>query len=31
MVYVDLGRLPGTKVYKLPDDMSLRLARWPSR
>ena len=25
MVYVDLDDLPGTKVYKLPDDMSLRL------
>jgi threonine dehydrogenase-like Zn-dependent dehydrogenase len=25
MVYVDLGELPGTKVYKLPDDMPLRL------
>jgi threonine dehydrogenase-like Zn-dependent dehydrogenase len=25
MVYVDLGQLPGTKVYKLPDDMPLRL------
>lgn len=24
-VYVDLGMLPGTKIYKLPDDMSLRL------
>ena len=24
-VYVDLGMLPGTKVYKLPDDMPLRL------
>ena len=24
-VYVDLGELPGTKVYKLPDDMSLLL------
>lgn len=24
-VYVDLERLPGTKVYKLPDDMSLML------
>ncbi len=24
MVYVDLGELPGTKIYKLPDDMSLR-------
>ena len=24
-VYVDLDMLPGTKVYKLPDDMSLRL------
>jgi threonine dehydrogenase-like Zn-dependent dehydrogenase len=24
-VYVDLDALPGTKVYKLPDDMSLRL------
>src|ERR1700709_2621338 len=24
-VYVDLGELPGTKIYKLPDDMSLRL------
>ncbi len=26
MVYVDLDMLPGTKVYKLPDDMSLKLA-----
>lgn len=25
MVYVDLDELPGTKIYKLPDDMSLRL------
>ena len=25
MVYVDLGELPGTKVYKLPDDMPLVL------
>ncbi len=25
MVYVDLDDLPGTKIYKLPDDMSLRL------
>ncbi|NJO37959.1 MAG: alcohol dehydrogenase catalytic domain-containing protein, partial [Rhizobiales bacterium] len=25
MVYVDLGELPGTKIYKLPDDMSLLL------
>ena len=25
MVYVDLGMLPGTKIYKLPDDMPLRL------
>jgi threonine dehydrogenase-like Zn-dependent dehydrogenase len=25
MVYVDLGELPGTKIYKLPDDMPLRL------
>ena len=24
-VYVDLDMLPGTKVYKLPDDMPLRL------
>ncbi len=24
-VYVDLEELPGTKIYKLPDDMSLRL------
>ena len=24
-VYVDLGDLPGTKIYKLPDDMSLLL------
>ena len=24
-VYVDLDLLPGTKIYKLPDDMSLRL------
>ena len=40
MVYVDLGALPGTKIYKVPDDMPLRLAtlaehsrrasaRWP--
>ena len=27
MVYVDLEALPGTKIYKLPDDMPLRLAR----
>ena len=26
MVYVDLDMLPGTKVYRLPDDMSLKLA-----
>ena len=25
MVYVDLEQLPGTKIYKLPDDMPLRL------
>ena len=25
-VYVDLDELPGTKIYKLPDDMPLRLA-----
>ncbi len=25
MVYVDLGELPGTKIYKLPDDMPLLL------
>jgi threonine dehydrogenase-like Zn-dependent dehydrogenase len=25
MVYVDLGMLPGTKIYKLPDDMPLLL------
>ncbi len=25
MVYVDLEDLPGTKIYKLPDDMPLRL------
>jgi threonine dehydrogenase-like Zn-dependent dehydrogenase len=25
MVYVDLEELPGTKIYKLPDDMPLRL------
>ncbi len=25
MVYVDLGDLPGTKIYKLPDEMPLRL------
>jgi threonine dehydrogenase-like Zn-dependent dehydrogenase len=24
-VYVDLGMLPGTKIYRLPDDMPLRL------
>lgn len=24
-VFVDLGELPGTKIYKLPDDMPLRL------
>jgi len=24
-VYVDLEMLPGTKIYKLPDDMPLRL------
>jgi threonine dehydrogenase-like Zn-dependent dehydrogenase len=24
-VYVDLGELPGTKIYRLPDDMPLRL------
>src|SRR3954464_5788526 len=28
-VYVDLDMLPGTKVYKLPDDMSLRLGALP--
>jgi len=26
MVYVDLDELPGTKIYRVPDDMSLRLA-----
>ena len=26
MVYVDLEELPGTKIYKLPDDMPLRIA-----
>lgn len=26
MVYVDLEELPGTKIYKLPDDMPLALA-----
>ena len=26
MVYVDLGELPGTKIYRLPDDMPLALA-----
>ncbi len=26
MVYVDLDELPGTKIYKLPDDMPLALA-----
>jgi threonine dehydrogenase-like Zn-dependent dehydrogenase len=26
MVYVDLGELPGTKVYRVPDDMPLWLA-----
>jgi threonine dehydrogenase-like Zn-dependent dehydrogenase len=26
MVYVDLAELPGTKIYKLPDDLPLRLA-----
>ena len=26
-VYVDLDMLPGTKIYKLPDDMSLRSGR----
>src|SRR5918995_3999819 len=26
MVYVDLGALPGTKIYKVPDTMPLRLA-----
>jgi threonine dehydrogenase-like Zn-dependent dehydrogenase len=26
MVYVDLADLPGTKIYKLPDDLPLRLA-----
>jgi threonine dehydrogenase-like Zn-dependent dehydrogenase len=26
MVYVDLADLPGTKIYRLPDDMPLRLA-----
>jgi threonine dehydrogenase-like Zn-dependent dehydrogenase len=25
MVYVDLGELPGTKIYRLPDSMPLRL------
>src|SRR3712207_9418097 len=25
MVYVDLDELPGTKIYKLPDDMPLAL------
>ena len=25
MIYVDLGTLPGTKIYKLPDNISLRL------
>jgi threonine dehydrogenase-like Zn-dependent dehydrogenase len=25
MVYVDLAELPGTKIYRLPDDMPLRL------
>jgi threonine dehydrogenase-like Zn-dependent dehydrogenase len=25
MVYVDLDQLPGTKIYRLPDDMSLQL------
>ena len=25
MVYVDLEELPGTKIYRLPDDMPLRL------
>ena len=25
MVYVDLAELPGTKIYKLPDEMPLRL------
>jgi threonine dehydrogenase-like Zn-dependent dehydrogenase len=25
MVYVDLEQLPGTKIYRLPDDMPLRL------
>ena len=25
IVYVDLDMLPGTKVYRLPDDMPLRL------
>jgi threonine dehydrogenase-like Zn-dependent dehydrogenase len=25
MVYVDLDELPGTKIYRLPDDMPLRL------
>ena len=25
MVYVDLEELPGTKIYKIPDDMSLRI------
>ena len=25
MEYLDLGMLPGTKVYRLPDDMPLRL------
>ncbi len=26
MVYVDLEQLPGTKIYRVPDDMPLRLA-----
>jgi hypothetical protein len=29
-VYVGLDVLPGTKVYKLPDDMSLRFGRCQS-
>jgi len=30
-VYVDLDMLPGTKVYKLPTNMPLRLERYQSR
>jgi hypothetical protein len=30
-VYVDSDMLPGTKIYKLPDDMSLRPAHCPNR